>query len=288
MNYHLIIGYGYWSKKNLAFLSREKIFDSIIIKSRKNYFFFSDGSVIRKNQFNEIKKKINTIHICTPIKTHFNYLKKFSSFKKTVVEKPFLEKISQLNSIERIYKNRYFVVNYIDTFNPLINKIKKSIQKKDYNGIVLNYSKREKFYNSKKEFALEWLDHPLSLILLFFKKFPKFNIEVNQLRKRNKKFNRRVIINYNFKNFELKIKLNCSKNIERNLQINKRKYIETFHFVKNSIDRNNKKVFQSKIGSFDNFYNLLKKGKKSSIQNFKFHKKIILERSKISKKINKI
>ena len=288
MNYHLIIGYGYWSKKNLAFLSRKKIFDSIIIKSRKNYFFFSDGSVIRKNQFNEIKKKINTIHICTPIKTHFNYLKKFSSFKKTVVEKPFLEKISQLNSIERIYKNRYFVVNYIDTFNPLINKIKKSIQKKNYHGIILNYSKREKFYNKKKEFALEWLDHPLSLILLLFKKFPKFNIEINQLRKRNKKFNRRVIINYNFKNFELKIKLNCSKNTERNLQINKRKYIETFHFVKNSIDRNNKKVFQSKIGSFDNFYNLLKKGKKNSIQNFEFHKKIILERNKILKEINKI
>ena len=58
MNYHLIIGYGYWSKKNLAFLSRKKIFDSIIIKSRKNYFFFSDGSIIKKDHFNEIKKKI--------------------------------------------------------------------------------------------------------------------------------------------------------------------------------------------------------------------------------------
>ena len=288
MNYHLIIGYGYWSKKNLAFLSRKKIFDSIIIKSRKNYFFFSDGSIIKKNQFYKLKKKINTIHICTPIKDHFNHLKKFNSFKKTVVEKPFLEKISQLNDIKRIYKNRYFIVNYIDTFNPLIGKIKKSIQKKDYNRITLNYSKREKFYKNKNEFALEWLDHPLSLILLIFKKFPKFNIEINQLRKRNKKFNRKVIINYFFKNFELKIKLNCSKNTKRNLQIDKKKHIETFHFVKNSIDKNNKKVYQSKIGSFDNFYNFLIKGKKSSIQNFEFHKEIILERNKILKKINKI
>lgn len=288
MNYHLIIGYGYWSKKNLTFLSRKKIFDSIIIKSRKNYFFFSDGSIIKEDHFNKIKKRINTIHICTPIKNHFNHLKKFSSFKKTIVEKPFLEKISQLNYIKKIYENKYFIVNYIDTFNPLITKIKKSIQKKDYNLITLNYSKREKFYKNKKEFVLEWLDHPLSLILLFFKKFPKFNIELNQLRKRNKKFNRNVIINYNFENFDLKIKLNCSKNIERNLQIDKKQHIETFHFVKNSIYKNNKKVYQSKIGSFDNFYNFLMKGNKNSVQNFEFHKKIILERNKISKKINKI
>ena len=132
------------------------------------------------------------------------------------------------------------------------------------------------------------MDHPLSLILLFFKRFPKFNIELNQLIKKNKKFNRNVIINYNFKNFDLKIKLNCSKKIERNLQIDKKKHIETFHFVKNSIYKNKKKIYQSKIGSFDNFYGFLIKGKKSSIQNFEFHKKIILERNKISKKINKI
>jgi hypothetical protein len=288
MKYHLIIGFGYWSKTNLNYLSKKKIFDTIIIKTRKKYFNFSNGSTINNNQLKKIKEKITSIHICAPLKHHFSILKNFNSFKKTIVEKPFLEKISQFNSIKKIYKNRYFIVNYIDTFNPLIGKISKSIQKKDYNRITLNYSKREKFYKNKNEFALEWLDHPLSLILLIFKKFPKFNIEINQLRKRNKKFNRKVIINYFFKNFELKIKLNCSKNTERNLQINKSKYVETFHFVKNSIDKNNKKVYQSKKGSFDNFYNLLKKGKKSSIQNFEFHKKIILERNKILKKINKI
>ena len=89
MNYHLIIGYGYWSKKNLNYLSNKKIFDSIIVKARKNYFFFKDGSIIKKKQIEEINKKISSVH--------FSYLKKFNSFKKTVIEKPFLEKINEIN-----------------------------------------------------------------------------------------------------------------------------------------------------------------------------------------------
>lgn len=286
MNYHLIIGYGYWSKKNLKYLSNKKIFDSIIIKTRKNYFFFSDGSVLKKNQINKISKNIKSVHICTPIRSHFSHLKKFSLFEKTVIEKPFLERISELNRIEKIYRKKFLIVNYIDIFNPLINKIKKSLRYKNFNQIILNYSKKNKFYKKKKEFALEWLDHPLSLILFFFKKFPKFKIEVNKLNKKNKLYNQKIIISYFFKNFTLNVKLNCSKKIQRNLQIIKDRNIETYHFYKNSFLRNNKKIFQSKKSSFDYFYNHLMKKKKNSTQNFQFHKKIIIERNKILNQIS--
>ena len=288
MNYHLIIGYGYWSKKNLNYLSNKKIFDSIIIKARKNYFFFNNGSIIKKKQIEEINKKISSVHICTPIKSHFSHLKKFNSFKKTVIEKPFLEKINEVNEIKKIYKNKFLIVNYIDIFNPLINKIKRSIKNKKFYEIALNYSKKDKYYRNKKESVLEWLDHPLSLTLFFFKKFPKLKIETNELQKKNKLYNRRLVINYFFKNFTLKIKINCSKNIERNLQIFRNKNIETYHFYKNSFFRNKNKIFQSKKSSFDNFYNFLIKGRKHSAQNFDFHKKIILERNKILKKLDNL
>ena len=184
MNYHLIIGYGKWSKKNLKYLKNKKIFDKIIIKNRKKYFFFHNKKPIQNLFKNEILKKIKSVHICTPINNHFDHLKKYSHFEKTIVEKPFLKKLNELNKIKKIYKNRFFWVNYIDTFSPLIDKIKKSLKKRDINQINLNYSKINKYYKYKNEFALEWLDHPLSLILFFFKKFPKMNIKKCIIRKK--------------------------------------------------------------------------------------------------------
>ena len=287
MNYHLIIGYGYWSKKNLVYLKNKNIFDKIIIKTRKKYFYLSNGVTIKKDELNKILKKIKTVHICTPFKNHFSHLKQFSYSKKIIIEKPFLDKISELNKVKEIYKNKFLLVNYIDTFNPLINKIKKTLEKKYFYQITLNYSKQSKYYKNKNEFALEWLDHPLSLILLLFKKFPEFKIKVNQLRKQNNLFNNKIIINYNFKKFNLEIKLNCSKDMQRNIQIHKKKEVETFHFYQNSLFKDQKKIFQSKKSSFDNFYSILKSGKKNPTQNFEFHKKIILQRNKILKKLKK-
>ena len=281
MNYHLIIGYGKWSKKNLKYLKNKKIFDKIIIKNRKKYFFFDNKKPIQNLFKNEILKKIKSVHICTPINNHFDHLKKYSHFEKTIVEKPFLKKLNELNKIKKIYKNRFFWVNYIDTFSPLIDKIKKSLKKRDINQINLNYSKINKYYKYKNEFALEWLDHPLSLILLFFKKFPKMIIKKCIIRKKINSYNQQIIINYSFKKYKININLNCSSKVERNFQIIRKKNIETFHFYKNSIFLNKKKTFKSKKNSFDIFYNLLQKKRKNAAQNFDFHKKIIKERNRI-------
>ena len=281
MNYHLIIGYGKWSKKNLKYLKNKKIFDKIIIKNRKKYFYFDNKKPIQNLFKNEILKKIKSVHICTPINNHFNHLKKYSHFEKTIVEKPFLKKLNELNKIKKIYKNRFFWVNYIDTFSPLIGKIKKSLKKRDINQINLNYSKINKYYKYKNEFALEWLDHPLSLILFFFKKFPKLNIKKCIIRKKSNSYNQQIIINYSFREYKVNINLNCSSKVQRNFQIIRKKNIETFHFYKNSIFLNKKKTFKSKKNSFDIFYNLLQKKKKNAAQSFDFHKKIIKERNRI-------
>ena len=281
MNYHLIIGYGKWSKKNLKYLKNKKIFDKIIIKNRKKYFFFHNKKPIKNLFKNEILKKIKSVHICTPINNHFNHLKKYNNFEKTIVEKPFLKKLNELNKIKKIYKNRFFWVNYIDTFSPLIGKIKKSLKKRDINQINLNYSKINKYYKYKNEFALEWLDHPLSLILFFFKKFPKMNIKKCIIRKKSNSYNQQIIINYSFREYKVNINLNCSSKVQRNFQIIRKKNIETFHFYKNSIFLNKKKTFKSKKNNFDIFYNLLQKKRKNAAQNFDFHKKIIKERNRI-------
>ena len=103
------------------------------------------------------------------MESHFKYLKKFKHLKKVIVEKPIVKKKTELNLIKKIYKKRYLIVNYIDTFNPIINKANSLLKKNKFNKIVLNYSKKENFYKKKYDFANEWLDHPLSLILLFFK-----------------------------------------------------------------------------------------------------------------------
>ena len=202
------------------------------------------------------------------------------------MEKPIVKSKNQFYLIKKIYRNKFFIVNYIDTFSPIINKAKNNLKKNEFNRIVLNYSKKENFYKKKYEFANEWLDHPLSLILLFFKKFGKLKIKKHKLNKKGKLYNQTIIINYEYLNFEIEINLNNSNKVERNIQIfNNDKNIYTFHFYKNSIYKNNLKIFQSKLNSFDLFYKNIETNIKNPLQNFNYHQKIFLEKEKIIKKI---
>ena len=149
----------------------------------------------------------------------------------------------------------------------------------------MNYSKRENFYKKKYEFANEWLDHPLSLILLLFKKFGKLEIINHKINKKGKLYNQTIVINYKYLKFEIIVNLNTSNNIQRNIQFFNNKNIYTFHFYKNSIYKNNLKIFQSKLNSFDLFYKMSKTNKKILFQNFNTHEKIFYEKEKIIKKL---
>jgi len=129
------------------------------------------------------------------------------------------------------------------------------------------------------------LDHPLSLILLLFKKFPNFVINKNRYFKKNEQFKQKITLNYDFDKFNVEIRFNHSSNKERNFQLHKKEFIETFNFINNSYSINQKKVLKSKKSSFDNLYNFLRLKKKNDVQNFEFHKKIILQRKKILRKL---
>ncbi len=284
MDYHLIVGFGKWSKKNLDYLKNKKKLAKTIIKTR-NKFIYPNNIELKKKDLNFFLKKINTVHICTPVESHFYYLKKFKFIKKIIVEKPIVKNKLQLKLLEKLYKKKYLIVNYIDTFSPLTDRIQKQIKKSNFQKIVLNYSKKENFYKNKYEFANEWLDHPLSLILLFFKKFGKLEIKSHKINKKGKLYNQTIVIKYKYFKFEIIVNLNNTKNIQRNIQIFDNKNIYTFHFYKNSIYKNNLKVFKSKFNSFDIFYEMIKINKKNPLQNFNIHKKIFLEKEKIIKKL---
>ena len=286
MKYHLIVGFGKWSKKNLDYLRNKKKLKNIIIKTR-NKFIYPNLKPLSKLDNNKIIKNIETIHICTPVESHFKYLKKFKHLKKVIVEKPIVKNKTELNLIKKIYKKRFFLVNYIDTFNPIINKAESFLKKNKFNKKVFNYSKRENFYKKKYDFANEWLDHPLSLILLFFKKFGKLEITRHKINKKGKLYNQTIVIKYIYLKFEIILNLNNSNNIQRNIQFFNNKNIYTFHFYKNSIYKNNLKVFQSKLNSFDIFYKMIKANKKNLFQNFNTHEKIFFEKEKIIKRLKK-
>lgn len=286
MKYHLIVGNGKWGSKVLDFLKKKKKY-RIIVKTRFKYIDFKTNKRISLNNIN--KNNIKSIHICSPVDSHYYYLKKFSNINKILVEKPFLKNLLQLNKIKKLYKKKYLLVDYIDTFNPILIKAKQTLKNSKPKKIIFDYSNTKKFYKKKFEFSYEWLDHPLSLILYLFKKFPKFVIKNIIIIKNKKKFHEKVIINYLFKNFKVSIKLNCSKKIKREIKIYQEKSIKKFLLYENKIYKNNIKVYQAKLTSFDNLYNYLEKRKKLNYQNFSFHEMIMREKQKVIKELkNKV
>ena len=56
MNYHLIVGFGKWSKKNLKYLKRKKKLSKTIIKTRDNYIY-PNGKIIDKNDLKKFSIK---------------------------------------------------------------------------------------------------------------------------------------------------------------------------------------------------------------------------------------
>ncbi len=280
MAYHLIIGYGNWSKKILNYLIKNKNY-KILVKTRNQLFFYpSKIKIANKESF--IKKNVKSIHICSPMNTHFFYLKKFSWCKKVIVEKPFLQNINQFKKTKKFYKKNNIIVNYTDLYNPVFKKIVKDTKSFEVKKVTINYSKRSKFHKNLYGSTLDWLDHPLSLILSIFNKLPKF--EIKKLKVINKDgFQEQLKIKYFFPNFNLFINLNQTINNQRNLKIFFNKFYKKYNFSNRSIEKNNKKIYNSQNDSFDNIYSIIKGKNKVLRENLEFHKIIFLEKKKLLK-----
>ena len=286
MKYHLIIGFGKWSKKIINFLEKKKIYSRIYVKLRKYYFEYGKDIKLTEKEFNKLYDKIETLHICSPPKTHFRFLKKNIKLNRIIVEKPFLNNLSQFQYIQNLITDKnYLLVNYTYLFSPITKKISKEINKKFIKKITINFSNKNRFYKKKFDSIYDWLDHPLSIILYLFKKFPRFEIKKVKIIE-NKGFYEKIIIDYYFDKFILKIIINNSSKNIKNLSLNNGKKIN-FDFKKNLISIQKTITYKPKYTSFDMLYSAIENKTQLYFQTLEFHKNILMEKNKILKKLRK-
>ena len=124
-----LIGYGYWGKilhKNLISMgySDIKIIDIVL------------------DNFNELTNEYEMYFVVTPFTTHIEILTKLSEFsnKKIWCEKPLVESYSQAQELyNKLEKNHnHLFVDWVYTFNPCVDKIRKIVTKKKIKQVILN------------------------------------------------------------------------------------------------------------------------------------------------------
>ena len=273
----LIIGNGKWANKILDFVAKSKIYNLIYIKARNESFIFQNNKKLKIKNLPDYKK-INTIHVCSPIKSHYKYVKKFLGHKNLIIEKPFLKNFDQFQKIKKrsnLIKNTRVVVNYIDLYNPLIKIIKKECGKQ-FDKIIFEYSDPKTFFKKKYLCIEDWLEHPLSLILFLFKKFAKFKIVKKLLISKNDKYLEKVKIEFLYKKKIIIIDINLKVDKKRKIHFYKKeKLISSINLrntkMKNNIDKNN--LFY--------LYRSLSLKKKLRHQSLNFYEKILVQRINI-------
>ena len=281
---HIIIGYGAWAKKIINFLIKNKLFEKIIVvRQKKQFIIYPNYKLINKKELKKIYSRNSTGHICSDNKTHYKYFELFNKLKKKfIIEKPLINSKSDLKKISKIKNKKKILVNYIDLFNSNLIKIKKIINKnkKKITTIQIIYSGKNQKYKKKSLLINEWLDHPLSIILYLFNKFPKFKLikfERSYIKKKN--LYETVELEYKLKNITINILISNKIKKQRLIivKINSKKYF---------FNLNNHKNKNSKSSFFNLYKNLMKFNKSKFVFNFSFHKKIFIEKLKVNEKIN--
>lgn len=275
---HLIIGYSDWGKKIASFLIKQKFFNKIYIINTKKFFeIYPNYKIIKRKSFKKKINKINTVHICSTVKTHLKYYKLFQN-KNLIIEKPIVNNIKEFNKFKEIYqrKRKKTLVNYTDLFNDKIIKLKKKNILNSLKQINLFYSKKSKIYFNKIDFFNDWLDHPLSVVLFLFGKLDNNKIFFQKKEGKTKRFKGSLNLLYNFKKIKIKISISNSKKKDQRLMV-----------IKDNLKSYN--INLKNNDSFKKIYsNLLKKKVNLSHQNLQFHEKIFKEKQSILKKIKKL
>lgn len=124
-----LIGYGYWGKiihKNLISLGYTdiKIIDIVL------------------DNHHELTDEYTHYFVITPFLSHFQELKKISSFKNKKIwcEKPLVQTSVEADMIYHLMEinNNQLFVDWVYTFNPCIKEIKKVIKNKRIKQVILN------------------------------------------------------------------------------------------------------------------------------------------------------
>ena len=169
-----LVGYGKMGKifaKEIKKKSQFKLIDILTKKKIKN------GSRKINDFFNS--KNINLFIITSPIETHLKYLKlAYKANKNIIIEKPIVKDLNQLKQLSKINKNykKKIAIHHNDVLNfEKFKVMNKFFKFKNINKIKMIYGKNEKVNSYKKPF-IDWLPHPLALIINFFGLPKKFHI----------------------------------------------------------------------------------------------------------------
>lgn len=124
-----LVGYGYWGK---------------IIHKNLNSLGFNDIKIIDivLDNYKELDDSYDCYFIITPFKTHYETLMKIGKFKNKKIwcEKPLVETINQSDEVYNLMEknNNLLFVDWVYTFNPCINRIKKIVSNKKIKQVILN------------------------------------------------------------------------------------------------------------------------------------------------------
>ena len=286
----LIIGNGKWANKILSFLKKKKTFHKIYVKTRKEIFILQN-KVKKKIKILPQYNNIDLVHVCSPLSTHYLYLKKFQNHKSLIIEKPFLK---NLNEFFKIKKKNYnakgkVIVNYIDLYNPIIHIFKKKIKCK-VTKIIFEYSDPKSFFKKKYMCVEDWLEHPLSLILFFFKKFTKYKILKKIFIRNKKKFLEKVEIEFAYRNIIVVIRINFQNKKTRKIYLFKGKKLNFLANLKKNIiiKKNIGIVDNSNINNITRLYSSALSRKRTFYQSFSFYEKVLTQRVDIINSLKKI
>jgi|LakMenEpi03Aug12_release.lakeMendotaPanAssembly.Ray.scaffolds.fasta_scaffold200221_2 hypothetical protein len=273
----LIFGYGKWSQKIIRFLKKSKIFNEIYIRTTSKFFkIYPYKTELKLSEFKYKIKKFKYLHICAPTITHYKIIQiNDLNNKKIIIEKPLVQKKVDLNNIRPFFKSNKILVNYIDLYNPLLLNLKRKL--KSVKQLSIDFGNNELYLN-KYDCLNEWLDHPLAIILRYFKKFSNFQIIYYKNIRLEKKYFEKLHLSYHFKNINIDIRLNI--NFPKSYRTISKK--EKSIYTKVNLKLKPKKL---KMNSIKFLYDDLKRRKKNDFQKFNFHEKIFIEKQKIKEAI---
>ena len=286
----LIIGYGKWAKKILNVIKKSELFDKIYITSRKNLYFLKNNN-IRTIKILPRYDKIDIIHVCSPITTHYKYLKKFLNHPGLIIEKPFLKNLNELAKINQNIKKKEFktIVNYIDLYNPAVSILKNKLKSK-FSKIIFEYSDPQSFFKKKYLCIEDWIEHPLSLMLFFFKRFARFRITKKITIKYKSNFLEKVEIEFMYRGILSIIRINLTNKKTRKIYVfQKKKLYLCVDLKKNKIVENKISTYnKTKLNSILFLYKSALSKKRTSYQSFNFYKKILRQRISIISSLKNI
>ena len=149
----ILFGVGYWGKNHLRELSSSKKVSSVfvvdplydqdidLVKNYPNINFFKSFDEILDKQI-----KADGAIIATPPHTHFDIAKDcLNNDLHVLVEKPMVEKLSQLEQLKEISQNHLLMSGHTYLYNPAITKIKEIVDSGILGDIMFIHSQRLNF-----------------------------------------------------------------------------------------------------------------------------------------------